>query len=66
MADDETAAATEGKRAAYYCPGCGKQTDDKNATCTGTGEAPHQPISVVSTKELDGPEDKHTAAPPSE
>lgn len=58
---DTEAAAAEGK---FYCPGCGKRSDTAD-TCEG-GELPHQPIQMVSTKELDGPEDKHTPAPPSE
>ena len=61
-AGDEAGDATEGK---YYCPGCGKRSDAKG-TCTGTAEAPHQPIELVSTKELDGDPEKHTPAPPSE
>ena len=49
-----------------YCPGCGKRHDEVGATCTGTAEAPHQPTETVSTKELAGDAEKHTAAQPSE
>jgi hypothetical protein len=49
------------EEAPFYCPGCGKRFQ-REGECTGTGEAPHPPIEVVSTDELSG-EEGHTAAP---
>lgn len=47
----------------HYCPGCGKLASYPQQ-CTGTAEAPHQPIEVISTDELkEGDASKHTAAP---
>lgn len=47
----------------YYCPGCGALYS-RPRECTGRGEAPHPPIEVVSTDELQGDDtSKHTAAP---
>jgi hypothetical protein len=46
----------------FYCPGCGAQSDSAD-TCNGKAESPHPAISMVSTKELEGDEAKHTAAP---
>ena len=47
----------------YYCPGCGARYNYQRE-CTGRAEAPHSPIEVVSTDELnsDSPDD-HTPAP---
>lgn len=59
--DKETIEAR--KSASYYCPGCGRAYEDENAVCTGTPEAPHQPIDVVSTAELTGDPEKQTPAP---
>lgn len=65
-ADEVNAARAAGEEidgdAKYYCPGCGQRYDDQG-TCTGTPVAPHGPIAVVSTKELSGDAEKHTAAP---
>lgn len=41
----------------YYCPGCGKRVEYRQQ-CTGTVNAPHQPIEVVSTDELNSAEEK--------
>lgn len=35
----------------FYCPGCGRR-GDYHQQCKGRGEAPHQPIEMVSTDEL--------------
>lgn len=53
----------EGGDAAFYCPGCGTRYDTTENHCTGKAEAPHAAIAVVSTKELAGDPEKHTAAP---
>ena len=50
------------KRPEFYCPGCGR-TYDYRQQCTGSPEAPHPPIEVVSTAELDGDPSEFTAAP---
>ena len=63
MADEpKTEAKTDDPGGKYYCPGCGKRTDDKDDVCTG-GEFTHAPLAVVSTSELSGSPDKHTPAP---
>ena len=60
-------AVVEARKAApYYCPACGKPSQDENAECTGTDENPHQATPVADTSELDGDPEKHTAAPASE
>lgn len=47
----------------FYCPACGALYD-RERECSGRGEAPHPPLDVVSTKELQGDDtSKHTAAP---
>lgn len=48
----------------FYCPGCGKQVDYQQQ-CTGSPEAPHPPIEVVSSDEIHPNADpaNHTAAP---
>lgn len=46
----------------WYCPGCGRKYDYRRE-CVGKAEAPHPPIEVVSTDELNGPPEGHTAAP---
>lgn len=47
----------------FYCPACGALYD-RERECTGRGEAPHPPLDVISTKELEGDDtSKHTAAP---
>lgn len=48
------------EEAPFYCPGCGLRYNYQRE-CVGRGEAPHKPIEVVSTDELQG--DEHTAAP---
>ncbi len=49
----------------HYCPGCGRVSNYPRE-CTGTKEAPHQPIEAVSTDELRGDDPaKYTPAPPS-
>jgi hypothetical protein len=48
--------------APYYCPGCGRAAEYRKA-CTGSPEQPHKPIEVVSTDELKGDPENHTAAP---
>lgn len=49
----------------FYCPGCGRRWNFP-AECRGASDAaPHPPIEVVSTDELDGDPEKHTAAPES-
>lgn len=48
--------------APYYCPGCGRAAEYRKA-CTGSPEQPHKPIEVVSTDELRGDPENHTAAP---
>lgn len=58
----DDAATDEAKNLKFYCPGCGAQSDTED-TCTGKPEAGHAPIGMVSTKELDGDPEKHTAAP---
>lgn len=62
-AEGDTAEPVEPSK--FYCPGCGKRTDNGDEVCVG-GEFGHAPIAVVSTDELDGPEEGHTPAPPSE
>lgn len=48
----------------FYCPGCGKRFDSDDADCTGRyAEAPHAPITPVSTAELGKGDDHHTPAP---
>lgn len=54
-----------GERDPYYCPGCGRGFLVP-LECTGRPEAGHPPIQTVSTDELDGDTDKHTAAPATE
>lgn len=44
----------------FYCPGCGRRYEYRRE-CTGSAEAPHSPIEVIPTAELQG--DEHTAAP---
>lgn len=65
--DEELAAARKEEISAheFYCPGCGKLADYRQQ-CHGRAEAPHQPIEVVPTAELDGPAEDHTAAPSTE
>lgn len=47
----------------YYCPGCGRRWNYPTE-CTGqSAAAPHAPIEVVSTDELDGDPENFTAAP---
>lgn len=47
----------------HYCPGCGRLSHYMRE-CTGRGEAPHQPIDMVSTEELTGDDpNQHTPAP---
>lgn len=47
----------------HYCPGCGKLVDYPQQ-CVGTPQAPHPPIEVVETGELQGEDPSaHTAAP---
>lgn len=63
----EKPAAKKEKRddAPFYCPGCGRRFQSQRE-CRGMSEtAPHQPIETVSTAELDGDPEKHTAAPAS-
>lgn len=58
----DEAAETAEPEAKFYCPGCGKRSDTAGE-CTGTAEGPHAAIAYVSTKELAGDPEKHTAAP---
>lgn len=51
-----------GQEFPYYCPGCGRRWNYQTE-CVGTPTAPHAPIEVISTDELDGDPEKHTAAP---
>jgi hypothetical protein len=60
----QKARLTEMAGSAYYCPGCGTLYDYPRA-CEGTREGKHPPIEVVSTDEVKGDPEKHTAAPPS-
>lgn len=47
----------------HYCPGCGN-LGDYPQKCQGSPTAPHQPIEMVSTDELQQEDpSKHTAAP---
>lgn len=65
---DEPVKEPESKQShPFYCPGCGRRWNYPTE-CRGQSDtAPHPPIEVVSTDELDSddPED-HTAAPASE
>lgn len=60
MTDEATEKAEPDAK--YYCPGCGNRSDTEGE-CTGSAEAPHPAIAYVSTKELAGDPEKHTAAP---
>ena len=46
----------------FYCPGCGNRYNYERE-CIGRPEAPHPPIEVVSTDELNGDPANHTPAP---
>jgi len=59
--DEEIVAAR--KAAKFYCPACGKPSDLEIDCTGGTGDFSHEPVPVVSTKELDGDPEDHTAAP---
>jgi hypothetical protein len=66
---DTTTTGDEGddegeKPPAFYCPGCGRMYGYQRE-CTGSSEAPHPPIEVVSTDELSGDPEGHTPAPSS-
>jgi hypothetical protein len=61
--ETEAAESVEAK-GKFYCPGCGKSSDTAD-TCTG-GDFGHQPIAMVSSKELDGDPSGHTPAPASD
>jgi hypothetical protein len=61
MADYETA-EPQAEHKPYYCPGCGLQYNYQRE-CTGKAEAPHPAIDVISTDELNGDPEHHTAAP---
>lgn len=45
----------------YYCPGCGKSYSYMRE-CVGKPEAPHKPIELVPTTELEGEPDKADVA----
>jgi hypothetical protein len=47
----------------FYCPGCGRRWNFQTECRGQSDEAPHAPIEVVSTNELEGDPGKHTAAP---
>ena len=49
----------------FYCPVCGRRYDYQRQ-CIGSPEQPHSPTEVVSTNELAGPAEDHTAAPGTE
>lgn len=49
-------AQAKADEAPYYCPGCGRRWTYVRE-CEGRAEAPHPPILVVSTGELDGEPD---------
>lgn len=55
---------TATRDAPYYCPGCGRRYKYMTECVGMTREAPHQPIEVVSTDELNGDPANHTPAPP--
>lgn len=57
-------APASAKDAPFYCPGCGMRANYQKQ-CVGKPEAPHPPIEVVSTDELQGDPEKHTPAPDS-
>jgi hypothetical protein len=48
----------------FYCPGCGSRYEYRQRCVGMSPEAPHPPIEVVSTAELEGPESGFTPAPP--
>lgn len=65
---DDAPASDSARRddAPFYCPGCGRRWNFPTE-CNGMSPAaPHAPIEVVSTDELDGDPEKHTAAPATE
>jgi hypothetical protein len=47
----------------FYCPGCGSLYDYPQKCNGATPATPHPPIEVVSTQELAGDPEGHTAAP---
>jgi hypothetical protein len=50
----------------YYCPGCGRRWKFLTECQGMTPAAPHPPILVVDTDELDGDPADHTPAPSTE
>lgn len=48
----------------FYCPGCGRRHKFMTECRGMSATAPHPPILVVSTDELDGDPADHTPAPP--
>ena len=60
--DADTTGDDSEKEPDWYCPGCGRRYSYQRE-CTGTPEAPHQPIEVVPVSELDGDPESHTKAP---
>lgn len=63
VVDDESGEVKD-PSGAHYCPGCGLRYPS-SSTCSGTAEAPHEPIDTAPVSELKGAESKHTAAPAS-
>jgi hypothetical protein len=61
----DASSESQSKDAPFYCPGCGKRVQYQQQ-CTGKPESPHPPIEVISTDELSGDPEKHTAAPSTE
>lgn len=61
--EDDAQEVREPQSHPFYCPGCGRRWNYPTE-CRGASEsAPHAPIEVVSTDELDGDPEKLTAAP---
>lgn len=58
----ETAAASKQSHP-YYCPGCGRRWNFPTECVGQTPAAPHTPIEVISTRELDGDPKDFTPAP---
>jgi len=61
--DDKEPDTQDAQSHPFYCPGCGRRWNFLTE-CRGQSEAaPHAPIEVVSTDELDGDPADFTAAP---